>query len=215
MATIRVSSVTMKIDQARMAAIVGEATNVGVGRMARFYVRQIKESFVPTGRFIPSPPGRTPGTGTGNLRRSITSTQPYYGRAMVGTNVKYAKIQEYGGTIRAKNVKALTIPLNPLAAKMRANVETLKSIPNLQFRKLFGKNIGLLVTATKSGRGKRHGRPMFLLRRSVTLPARPFIRPAARNTEWRQQSVLQFKAGFVMILRRHFKAAAAAGAPVA
>jgi len=212
---IRVGKVTMTIDQARMAAIVGEASNVGVGRMSRLYVRRIKESFIPTGRFIASPAGGPPGTGTGNLRRSITATQPYYGRAMVGTNVKYARIQEYGGTITAKRAKALTIPLNPIAAKMRSNVNSLKSIPNLSFRKMFGQNIGLLVTTTKSGRGKSHGRPMFLLRRSVTLPPRPFMRTAAANKQWRQDGLAQFRAGFVSVVRRHFRAAAAAGVPTA
>lgn len=47
---------------------------------------------------------------TGNLRGSI---QQASGKdfAQVGTNVKYAPIHQFGGTIRAKNKKALTFQI--------------------------------------------------------------------------------------------------------
>ena len=40
---------------------------------------------------------------TGQLRRSITHKVHGYDYAEVGTNLVYAAIQEYGGTIKAKN----------------------------------------------------------------------------------------------------------------
>lgn len=48
---------------------------------------------------------------TGNLRRSITSEiKPL--SAKIGTDVIYAKIQEFGGTIRPKAGKYLTFKVN-------------------------------------------------------------------------------------------------------
>ena len=209
---IRVGKVTMTIDQARMAAIVGEASNVGVGRMSRLYVNRIKQSFVKTSWFTPAPPGGPPGTVTGNLRRSITATPPANGRAMVGTNAKYARIQEYGGVITAKRSKFLTVPANVEAAKIRATVNTLRSVPGLSFRPGRRPGIAFLV---RSGKGKGSGELMYVLKRSVKLPPRPFMRPAAANKQWRQDGLAQFRAGFIFVVRKHFRAAAAAGAPTA
>nr|DAW41983.1 MAG TPA: tail component [Caudoviricetes sp.] len=45
---------------------------------------------------------------TGILRKSITTDiTTNYGKVGVGGDIKYAKIQEYGGTIRPKNKKLL------------------------------------------------------------------------------------------------------------
>ena len=45
----------------------------------------------------PSPPGTPPGIYTGTLKKSITTKKIEDGRYRVGTNVKYAKMHEYGG----------------------------------------------------------------------------------------------------------------------
>ena len=83
----------------------------------------------------------------------------------VGTNVVYAQIHEFGGTIRAKSGKLLAIPFHP-SAKGRSP----KDFPNLHY--------------VKSGAGgtprlmNDDGQTMFLLKPRVTIRAKPYLRPA-------------------------------------
>lgn len=88
--------------------------------------------------------------------------------------VRYAKVHEFGtvgagGTlpdIRAKNAKNLTIPLEPeyrrvTARQIFANLEYFRSKSGNEFLKDI-----------------RNGKLAYLLRESVAIPPRPFIRPA-------------------------------------
>ncbi len=98
---------------------------------------------------------------TRRLRNSIT-TEHDRTSATVGTNVVYAAIHQFGGIIRAKKGPFLSIPVT---AEARAAGSPTK-MP------------GLRVWQTLKGQyvmGDEKGTVHFLLRRQVTMPARPFL----------------------------------------
>jgi phage gpG-like protein len=84
----------------------------GLGKAVKFVEAEVKKSF---GQ------GGTPKIKTGTLRRSITSGVDKVPVLLgwVGTNVSYAGIQEFGGTIRAKNSKYLTFQVNKHWVKVK------------------------------------------------------------------------------------------------
>lgn len=86
------------------------------------------------------------------------------GQAIGREPVVYAEIHERGGWIVPKKARALTIPfpgVKGVAANYRANSFIIK--------KQNGANVGMIATVTGK-RGKL--KPLFLLRKSVRLPAR-------------------------------------------
>lgn len=95
------------------------------------------------------------------LRNSIT-TSATATTASVGSNVVYAAIHQFGGVIRAKKGPFLAIPMTPQARSAGSPTR----MP------------GLHVWQTTKGQfvmGTEQGVVHFLLRRQVTLPARPFL----------------------------------------
>jgi len=78
---------------------------------------------------------------------------------VVGTNVKYARIHQEGGIIRPKNAKFLAIPLNPAAKVMSPR----------DFDNTFIHN-GIIYR-----KDKEKIIPLYKLKRSVEIPARPFL----------------------------------------
>lgn len=152
-----------------------------------------------------SKPFNPPNTQTNNLRRSIRSAGPdQTGKpltAQIGTNVLYARVLEFGGTIRAKG-GALVFPLNKAAerfvgtgsasgapAKMRSVLNALKFKYTGRRRltwlkaKKGGYVIAVMDTGGKNGTGARVllNEPMFRMVKQVTLQARPFMRPLIHN----------------------------------
>lgn len=95
------------------------------------------------------------------LRNSITYTATG-STATVGTNVVYAAIHQFGGTVRAKNAQFLSIPVTP-AARAAGSPRNMAGLHVAQTLK--GQFI--LVDAK--------GVTQFLLRKQVTIPARPFL----------------------------------------
>lgn len=75
-----------------------------------------------------------------------------------GTNLKYAAIHHYGGTVRPKGHPYLTLPFPGVTGKARDYNNT-----------FFAK--GVLFQKT----GNRMYKPLFLLKREVTIPSRPFM----------------------------------------
>jgi len=202
---LRVTKTIMQLDRPRLQQLLGEAANHGVDRAATQCVRFIKQSFPKTSWFQPSPVGGPPGTVTGNLRRSITATPAKNGRAIVGTNARYARIHELGmDVLKPTTKKYLTIPVSVAAAKMRSNTGDLRT-QNLTFRKGPNRGVAFLFRTTK-GKNAR-SELMFVLKRSVRMPARPFLRPAARNRDNQMAMVKAFGAGFRSIIRKAFKPA--------
>lgn len=96
-----------------------------------------------------------------SLHQEITETTPTSATAEVGTNLESAAIHEFGGTIRAKNGKYLAIPIGSLIGSPKNHA--------LSVRKTPAGNL-LLVDAS--------GTPQYLLKSSVEIPARPYLRPA-------------------------------------
>jgi len=118
---------------------------------------------------------------SGDLQRSIRAqpvertARSVVGRVIAGQGLAYARIQEYGGTITAKNTEFLAIPLD--AAKTDAGVA--------RFAPRQAEGEGYKTFVAKSIIfGRRPGEdavPLFLLRRSVKIPARPYMRPAMKD----------------------------------
>lgn len=84
---------------------------------------------------------------------------------VVGTNVAYGPIHQFGGEIRPKKAKALTIPISEIAKGKRA-----REFADLFILKREGK-APLLVRR----RGSDRIEPMYVLMKKVTLPPRPFL----------------------------------------
>lgn len=120
---------------------------------------------------------------TGQLRGSVSyrvETRTDGVLARIGPHVPYARIQEFGGTIRPRRGQFLTIPLRAAmtaAGATRFTARAIISSPSIGgfegtfFRDhiLFGK------------RGKQ-AVPLFVLKRSVTIPARSYLRSSLRES---------------------------------
>ena len=103
---------------------------------------------------------------TGNLRRSIhmemTDANGKSATLEIGTDVEYAAVHEFGGVITPKKGKYLAIPVgnykdSPLNHK------------NLRAVKTRAGNLVLM---------DRDGTVQYVLKTSVTIPAKPYLRPA-------------------------------------
>jgi len=122
----------------------------------------------------------------GDLMRSIA---PHSGDtwADASTNLKYARIQQEGGTITPKNAKALFIPAGyETRKKMRHyNAWTPRSL--ISAMKADGYNfykVGRLFFAYKKGKTLKNGKegkqgkedfPLFIISKSVEIKPRPFL----------------------------------------
>jgi len=103
---------------------------------------------------------------TRNLSRSIHTEVkmdgPDRAEAEIGTNVEYAPIHEFGGVVTAKKSNNLAIP-----------VGTYKGSPlshsDLRVRMSVSGNLVML---------DKSGRVQYVLKKSVEVPAQPFLRPA-------------------------------------
>ena len=78
-------------------------------------------------------------------------------------NRKQARLHQVGGTVRPKSGKYLAIPLTPEAKRAGSP----RAFTGLHFQQRKGSNTALLADA--------QGKPIFLLKTSVTVPARPFL----------------------------------------
>lgn len=126
---------------------------------------------------------------TGRLRASIAGavrdTQGAVelvlraGGSRGGQDVKYAAIHEYGGEIRPVNGRYLRIPT--LWALTAAGVDRyptpLRQTAPGAFR-VVGSDRGLWLVPTKTGKGGLQEPPWYKLVERVTIPARPYLRPA-------------------------------------
>lgn len=118
---------------------------------------------------------------TRRLRNSIT----FYAtrdKVVVGTNVRYAAIHQFGGVIRAKNGPFLAIPMTPAARKAGSP----RNMPELHVAQTLKGQFFLV-----DGKGVTQ----YLLRRQVTIPARPYLGASASD-----------RAELLRILRDHYAA---------
>lgn len=115
---------------------------------------------------------------TGQLKASIgVKTGDRW--AEVGTNLEYAAIHQFGGVITARNARSLAIPLNPKARQKRPR----------EWEGLFAytSRAGHRILALR--RGNRLV-PMYILKRSVRIPARPFLSFTDEDIEIMRQQMI-------------------------
>jgi phage gpG-like protein len=90
-------------------------------------------------------------------------------------DVKYANIHEKGGIIRPVKGKYLAIPL-PIA-RTASGVSRYPSPRNVPVPLAFAQSLKGQPLLVES-KGKNAGRPWYVLRTSVRMPARPYLAPA-------------------------------------
>lgn len=93
--------------------------------------------------------------------------------AVWGTNLAYAAVHQFGGTIRPRDARALAIPIHP-SAQGRSPREW----PDGELTLIARPGRPPLLVRVIGGEGSRARRRwvlMYVLVRSVTLPARPFL----------------------------------------
>jgi len=96
-----------------------------------------------------------------SLSEEVVEKSPQRAVVAVGTNLEYAAIHEFGGVIQAKRRKYLAIPVGELTGSpMKYDLHAIKT------RK------GNLVLMDASGKVQ------YVLKPSVRIPARPYLRPA-------------------------------------
>ena len=108
---------------------------------------------------------------TGTLLRSIGVEVVEVSRdrvaVAIGTNLVYAAIHEFGGEIRARNSKFLAIPLTDEA----------RATPGGSPRN-FPRDLSPRVNGERGVLVDDGGTAQYALVKSVTIPARPYLRPA-------------------------------------
>lgn len=112
--------------------------------------------------------------GKGNVTRITDRALEY------GTNLDYAAIHQFGGVVRATRGKFLAIPLSKEARR----VGNARDFPRRLFV-LRAKNQAMLAERRKT-KGKRAQDRLILhyvLKPSVTIPARPFLGLSAKTRE--------------------------------
>jgi phage gpG-like protein len=92
-----------------------------------------------------------------------------------GVTVKYARIHEFGGTITPKKAQYLAIPM--AAAKTGTGVSRYESPRQVPGLFVFKSKAGNLLLARREGK-KGKLKLFFVLKKSVKIPARPYLGPA-------------------------------------
>lgn len=174
----------------RFLADLKRAVNNGLTLAAIDAAGHAKRSMGRGGRFRSSAPGTPPNVQRGILRNAIAYQPSTELRSAMGVvaNVNYARIQETGGTITGKG-KHLTVPVNDAAKRFS---EKVGSVRLGRFAVIRSRRGALLLVGADKLRYRNKGAginindaPVFVLKRSIRLPARPFLRPAVfgRATE--------------------------------
>jgi hypothetical protein len=186
---MRAGQAQLLIDPARFRGTVQAAVNRGITQSAAFLVQYIKVNM--SRRGVTSTPGDPPAIQTGTLSRAISKTPTQNGTAFVHTSgVKYAPILEYGGTIKPKTRRYLTIPIGQEGKKIRREAIGSLYVSDRQLIPWMSKRGNLLLMEKSSKSGKML--PRFVLKRSVYIKARPFMRPPLQNKMVRAEIVRHF-----------------------
>jgi len=109
-------------------------------------------------------------------------------RGVVGTNLVYGPVHEFGATIRPKTKKWLTIPFPGGGAVTALGVGRGSA---REFKNTFIAND--IIFGQSTGKSDKIV-PLFILKKSVTIKPRPFIRPAIdRNASNVRRVFLELK----------------------
>lgn len=172
-------------DDERFYKIVSRNTRRAVIRSA-FIVQKNTKRLLNRGASnrgrTPAPPGKSPHKDTGTLGRSIQVddrgiTDKERPSARVGSNAVYAAIHEFGGEIRPKSSRYLTVPIGQTGRDLLRR-GGLRAIPDtFVFRSRKG---NLIVARTRGKARKAAMEAIAVLKDSVRIPRRPFLRPGLR-----------------------------------
>jgi len=140
------------------------------GALGAFVVRRLVLSLPRKGKGETSAPGQPPASHRGG--RGLAGSIGHNANAdslVVGSWSEAAALLHFGGVIRPKKAKALTIPISPEADGHRArdfqNTFVLKKSDDPQ-------RIGLIMQDRGEGKDPL---ALFVLRKSATIPARPWL----------------------------------------
>lgn len=196
-------------DWAKLAPFVKavkSACGAGVMAMGVAVKGHVEKSFPAVGKFASSPVGTPPAKHRRQLANSIQVAMHAPLVARVGSNLAYAPVHEFGvpskevPAIRPKNVKYLPVPVNEAAQRLmqRKGMQSLKSMGSFRFFMSKKNNLMMIGSdkerfefnakdsAGKTVRVRRNDLPVFVLKKSITMPKRPFMAPAlekSRNSE--------------------------------
>ncbi len=141
-----------------------------------------------------APAGGPPGKATGTLARSwgvdavkdeSGLADPIRPRMSLGSNLVYARIHEYGGTIHGRPL--LTIPIHPAAKSASAQgLSARQAFPDADFIARKGKPP--LIVRFIDGK-KTRWEILYVLVPSVTLPARPYLAPSVAAVQPQAQAI--------------------------
>lgn len=139
------------------------------------------------------PPGNAPLTqevkqGNRTLRDNgqlVSSIAPQNGQtwAAAQTNLKYAKIQQEGGTISGKG-KGLWIPASSKTRSLMRRYNA--QMPGELIQSMKGDGYSFFRTGKVFCARKKNGEPfaLFIIKQSVTIPARPFMHIDGKDEEY-------------------------------
>ncbi len=174
MATPRPKRLNVRSISARMKSRLRDAVRISAIEVQRQTKVLLNARKSVRGGRSPSPPGFPPANLTGALSRSIKVDLSEIDSltAKVYTDLVYARIHEYGGTIVPKRRKALAIPLGNVTGEPK-DYQDLFMVhrpgqPPLLVRQMYKTKWAI--------------QPMFVLLPQVTLPPRPYLRPALSMT---------------------------------
>ena len=130
---------------------------------------------------------------TGRLKNSLThqeTADTLEISAGGGPEVAYAAIHHYGGTIRPKKAKFLTIPFPGGPADQRVPLRA------SDFDDTFiAKGIIFQTTGRSSRSGGEQIEPLFILKKSVEIPARPFMYLEESDIDYLRRSIADYITG--------------------
>lgn len=187
-----------------------QSCRYGVGRMAERVVTHVQESFPRAGKFQSGPKGQPPAIKSNMLANSMTYmiTSPVSVR--IGPTIKYGEVHEFGMTIQPRTKKFLRVPVNNAAKTLNAKSANASLLALGKFR-IFKSKKGNLIALGQdkvksrqyvtNAEGKRvvkssNDQPVFVLKKSVRIPARPFMAPALQWSASNPELTKAFQRGF-------------------
>jgi hypothetical protein len=126
---------------------------------------------------------------SGDLRRSMAAmpveedAHGLTGGMLAGQGLKYAPLQEFGGTIVPVNASMLAIPMEEVLTPAGVARFSPRDAESAGYDRIFFSNVGsqLMMWGSKDGQIF----PLFLMVRSVTVPAKPSAGPTLdANRVW-------------------------------
>lgn len=171
-------------------AMVRRAVDVGLTNAALQHKNLVDRSWSKTGRHLPSTPGSPPNIRRGILRQATTIAPGRNGRSSSGIRkgVPYARTLELGGRIRAKGGGSLAVPVNDQARRLSEDGVKLRSLDLVMIKPrgrapfLVAKSKMKVTTYPGGGRKvTRNVEPVWVLKKSVYIKARPYLRPRAKD----------------------------------